>query len=93
MELDQLNNSLKKHIFSGVVSIRQHDRVLYERSAGYAERSNRVRNTLDTRFGIASGTKFFTALAIGMLIEAGKLSFSTKLKECVDLNFPQYRIR
>jgi CubicO group peptidase (beta-lactamase class C family) len=85
-----LNNSIKKHAFSGVVSIRRQDIVLYERAAGYAERSNRVRNTLETRFGIASGTKFFTALAIGKLIKAGKLSPSTKLKDCVDLNFPRY---
>ena len=85
-----LNNSIKKHAFSGVVSIRRKDTVLYERAAGYAECSNRVKNTLETRFGIASGTKFFTALAIGKLIEAGKLSPSTKLKDCIDLNFPSY---
>jgi CubicO group peptidase (beta-lactamase class C family) len=86
----KLNSSIKKHAFSGVISIRQHDQVLYERAAGYADRNNRVKNTLETRFGIASGTKFFTALAIGKLIEAGKLSFTTKLKDCIDLNFPNY---
>jgi CubicO group peptidase (beta-lactamase class C family) len=64
--------------------------VLYERAAGYADRSNKIANTLETRFGIASGTKFFTALAIGKLIEAKKLSFSTKLQDCVALNFPHY---
>jgi CubicO group peptidase (beta-lactamase class C family) len=85
-----LNNSLKKHAFSGVVSIRQAEAVLYERAAGYAERSNRVKNTLATRFGIASGTKFFTALAIGKLVEAGKLVFSTRLKDCLALDFPRY---
>jgi CubicO group peptidase (beta-lactamase class C family) len=86
----KLNNSLKKHTFSGVISIRQREAVLYEKAAGYAERSLKVKNTLETRFGIASGTKFFTALAIGKLIEAGKLAFSTRLKDCLVLDFPRY---
>src|SRR5688500_15338174 len=85
-----LNASIEEHAFSGVISIRQQDTVLYERAAGYADRSNKIANSLETRFGIASGTKFFTALAIGKLIEAQKLSFSTKLKDCIALNFPRY---
>ena len=87
---EALNTSIEEHAFSGVISIRQKDTVLYERAAGYADRSNKIENTLETRFGIASGTKFFTALAIGKLIEAQKLSFSTKLKDCVVLNFAYY---
>jgi CubicO group peptidase (beta-lactamase class C family) len=83
MEHPQLTNALnlaiEEQAFSGVISIRRQGTVLYERAAGYADRSNKIENTLGTRFGIASGTKFFTALAIGKLIEAQKLSFSTKL--------------
>src|SRR5687768_535851 len=85
-----LNTSIEEHAFSGVVSIRQKDTVLYERAAGYADRSNKIANTLTTRFGIASGTKLFTALAIGKLLEAQKLSFDTKLRDCIALNFPSY---
>jgi CubicO group peptidase (beta-lactamase class C family) len=85
-----LDTSVEKHAFSGVISIRQNGKVLYERAAGYADRSNKLKNTLDTRFGIASGTKFFTALAIGKLIEAGELDFSTRLVDCVDFDFPRY---
>ena len=57
-----LDTSIEEHPFSGVISVRQQGRVLYERAAGYADRSNKIANTLATRFGIASGTKFFTAL-------------------------------
>jgi CubicO group peptidase (beta-lactamase class C family) len=90
-ELEQtLNASTEKQAFSGVISIRQKDHVLYARAAGYADRSNKIENSLETRFGIASGTKFFTALAIGKLIEAQRLSFSTPLKDCITLNFPRY---
>lgn len=90
-ELEQtLNTSIEEQAFPGVISICQKDQVLYARAAGYADRSNQIENSLETRFGIASGTKFFTALAIGKLIEAGKLSFSTLLRDCIALNFPRY---
>ncbi len=91
LHLDQiLDTSIEKNAFSGVVYVRQNGRVLYERAAGYADRANRRANALDTRFGIASGTKFFTALAIGKLIEAEKLALDTKVAECVPWNFPRY---
>ncbi|MFN8496191.1 MAG: serine hydrolase domain-containing protein [Caldilineaceae bacterium] len=85
-----LDLSIATHAFSGVVSIRQQGQILYERAAGFADRSNQIVNTIDTRFGIASGTKFLTALAIGQLIAAQKLSFATRLQECLALDFPHY---
>ena len=85
-----LDVSIEKNAFSGVVYVRQAGQVVYEKAAGYADRANRRANTLDTHFGIASGTKFFTALAIGKLIEAGKLDFATRVAECVPWNFPRY---
>ena len=87
--IDTLDASIDTHAFSGVVSIRLHGQPLYERAAGYADRSNRIANSRDTRFGIASGTKFLTALAIGKLIAERKLSLSTKLQDCLVLDFPQ----
>jgi CubicO group peptidase (beta-lactamase class C family) len=85
-----IDSSIDEHALSGVVAVRQEGAVLYESASGYADRSNQIPNTLETRFGIASGTKFFTALAIGKLIAAQKLSLSTKLKNCVALDFPRY---
>ncbi len=85
-----VDTAIAHHAFSGVVDIRRQDTVLVARAAGYADRSNQIANTLDTRFGTASGTKFFTALAIGKLIAAQKVSFDTKLNACVSLPFPRY---
>lgn len=85
-----LNAAIEKHTFSGVVRIRHQGSIVYERAAGYADRNNKIANALGTRFGIASGTKFFTALAIGRLIEAGELSFSTRLNDCLSLDFVHY---
>src|SRR3990172_7754976 len=80
-----LDTAIDERAFSGVIDIRHQDTVLYARAAGYADRSNKLANTLATRFGIASGTKFLTALAIGKLLEAQQLSFSTNLKDCLAL--------
>jgi len=88
--VDTLRASIERHAFSGVISIRENGRMLYEEAAGYADRSNKIENTVETRFGIASGTKFFTALAVGKLIAARRLSFDTKLKDCLALDFPRY---
>ena len=85
-----LDSFLEKYAFSGVVSVRQAGVTLYEKATGYAERSMGIPNTLETRFGIASGTKFFTALAIGILMAERKIDFSTKLKDCLSLPFPRY---
>jgi CubicO group peptidase (beta-lactamase class C family) len=57
--------------FSGVVTVDVADRRVLERAYGYAHRGHRVPNTVETRFGIASGGKAFTALAVLRLVEAG----------------------
>lgn len=85
-----LDASIEKNDFSGVVGIYRDGEALYEAAAGYADRVSRVANTIRTRFGTASGTKIFTAMAIGKLIETGKLSFSTRLKDCVSVDLPPY---
>ena len=85
-----INRAADAKSFSGVVSIGQQGAKLYEKAFGYADRSNKLENEVDTRFGIASGTKFLTALAIGKLIDAKKLSFLTKLKDCIEHQFPNY---
>jgi CubicO group peptidase (beta-lactamase class C family) len=76
--------------FSGAISIYSQNVQIYEKAFGFADRSNKLENDLSTRFGIASGTKFLTALAIGKLIDAKKLSLSMKLKDCIAHQFSNY---
>jgi CubicO group peptidase (beta-lactamase class C family) len=76
--------------FSGVISIVWQNQTIFENAFGYADRSNKLENQVSTRFGIASGTKFLTALAIGKLIDAKKLTLETKLKDCLAHPFPNY---
>lgn len=67
--------------FSGVISIFKDSSTLYTKAYGYRDIKNRLPNTTSTVFGIASGTKFFTALGIGVLIDQGLLSLDTPISE------------
>jgi D-alanyl-D-alanine carboxypeptidase len=62
--------------FSGVVLLARRGEVVCERAAGESDRGLHVKNTPETVFGLASMNKMFTAVAIGMLVERGKLAYS-----------------
>jgi CubicO group peptidase (beta-lactamase class C family) len=89
---DKINPIIEKNNFSGVISIREKGKIIYENAVGFADKSNKISINRETRFGIASGTKFFTALAIGKLIEEGKLSLETKVFDIIKYDFPLYAI-
>ncbi len=79
--------------FSGTcLAVRKHD-LLIERQQGYANRSERLPNRDVTRFGIASGCKLFTAIAICQLVEQGKLAFTSLLRDCLSLDLPKFDTR
>lgn len=74
----------QKNEFSGTVLVENQEKVAFlNQSFGYANRSEQIKNHANTRFGIASGCKIFTAIAICQLIEKGMLSFDTRLSECL----------
>nr|WP_154893747.1 serine hydrolase [Paenibacillus xylanexedens] len=74
--------------FSGVVLLKQNGQTLLNLSRGYANRSDELFNQIDTRFGIASGCKIFTAVSICQLIEQGRLSYDMRLAEVLNIDFP-----
>ena len=74
--------------FSGVAAIQIEGEVVLAHAYGLADRSHGVANTLETRFGLASGTKFLTALGIGRLIDAGQVALSTPVAACLDIELP-----
>ncbi len=63
--------------FSGVTRIDRGDDLLVANAYGLADRRWGIPNELDTRFGLASGTKGLTALAVVSLIEDGTFELST----------------
>jgi CubicO group peptidase (beta-lactamase class C family) len=67
--------------FSGVISVFRGASAVFNQAFGYRDRKNRLPNTTGTRFGIASGTKVFTALGVGVLIDQGLLSLGTTIRD------------
>ena len=68
-QIEKIVKEIHRNIdFSGVVLIKKDDDIIYENSFGYANRSECINNTLQTRFGIASGCKLFTAISICQLV-------------------------
>jgi CubicO group peptidase (beta-lactamase class C family) len=81
-----LASKYESNAFSGVVLIKRKDEELFKSCYGYANRSFMVPNTLSTKFRIASISKIFTAVGILKLIEEGKLSLDTLIKQYLNLN-------
>lgn len=70
--------------FSGVVLVEHDGTPVIREARGYANRSDLVPNGMDTRFGIASGCKIFTAAAVCQLIEQGALSLDQTIGDLLD---------
>jgi CubicO group peptidase (beta-lactamase class C family) len=88
--LNRITDTQEKIKFSGSILVRGSNDILTELSYGYANRSEQIENSKDTRFGIASGCKLFTSIAICQLVEDGKISFESKLEDCLDVHFPNF---
>lgn len=93
MNIENKRNKLieaqKKHNFSGAFYAKKQDEVITG-SNGFRNRAEKLENQVDTRFGIASGCKLFTAVAIAKLVEMGKIAFETKLQDCVAEEIPYF---
>ncbi|MEH7346825.1 serine hydrolase [Bacillus sp. JJ1532] len=90
----KVGESIKKVInneeFSGVVFVKDDNEILFKSASGYSDRTEERLNNIHTRFGMASGCKLFTAIAVCQLVEKEILSFDTRLKDCLDVVFPHF---
>lgn len=67
--------------FGGTVLVMKNDEVVFKKAYGYADLEWDIKNTVDTKFVLASITKYFTAIAIMQLVEQNKLSLNDKLSK------------
>lgn len=74
--------------FSGVVRVDRGDETVLAKAYGFAHRGWGIANTIDTRFGIASGTKGLTALTVMSLIEEGRLDLGTTARSVLGNDLP-----
>jgi CubicO group peptidase (beta-lactamase class C family) len=65
--------------FGGTVLISKNDSIVLKKAYGYADYEWQTKNTIDTKFSLASVSKQFTAVAILQLEENKKLSLDDKL--------------
>jgi CubicO group peptidase (beta-lactamase class C family) len=71
-------------LFAGTVLIAKGDKVLFAGAYGLASREYEIPNRLDTRLNLASAGKMFTAVAIGMLRDSGKIRFEDPIGKYLD---------
>ncbi|MGE7981610.1 serine hydrolase domain-containing protein [Solibacillus sp. NPDC093137] len=94
MKMNMLNEKviavMNEVNFSGNVLVKRNNVLLQQHSDGFANRTHSILNNEQTRFGIASGCKIFTAVAICQLAEKGQLSFDSKLSDILDIPFPRF---
>ncbi len=74
--------------FSGALRVDVDGVVVCARAYGLADRAAGVANTVDTQFGIASGTKGLTALTIVSLVTDGLLSLATRARSVLGNDLP-----
>lgn len=59
------------------------DKLVFAKGYGYRDYEKKLPITAQTLYPIASNTKLFTAMAAGMLVEDGKLTWDRPIKESV----------
>jgi CubicO group peptidase (beta-lactamase class C family) len=75
--------------FSGVVRVDRAGETEFAEAFGMAERGFGIPNRVETRFGLASGTKGFTALTVMSLVTAGQLGRETLVREVLGEDLPE----
>ncbi|HEY2311697.1 MAG TPA: serine hydrolase domain-containing protein [Gaiellaceae bacterium] len=74
--------------FSGVVRVDGQDGIEVIRAYGLADRAHGIPNEADTQFGVASGSKGFTALVVMRLVEDGVIELSTTARSILGSDLP-----
>jgi CubicO group peptidase (beta-lactamase class C family) len=96
-ELDALiQENNQAGLFDGSVLVAQNGQVILSQGYGFADREKKIPNTPQTKFRIASVTKQFTAMAILLLQQQGKLnvddSICNYITDCPEI-FKPVKIR
>lgn len=73
----------KKRGFNGTVLVTKYDRVIYKGAFGYHDFRQKDTLSTETAFQLASVSKQFTAMAIMMLQEQGKLRYDDSVQQYI----------
>ncbi|PIF71039.1 serine hydrolase [Flavobacterium sp. 2] len=86
---NELGRKLEKYMdaqfavndFSGTVLVSKNDTILLKKAYGFADYEWNIKNTIDSKFSLASVSKQFTAVAILQLAERKKLSLEDPINQ------------
>jgi CubicO group peptidase (beta-lactamase class C family) len=79
-----MEKALKDWNIAGAgVGIVYKDKLVFAKGYGYRDYENKLPITSNTLFQIASNTKLFTAIAVGMLVDQGKLDWDKPVRTYV----------
>ena len=92
----QIQELLRKKFkdFNGAVLVSEKGRIIYDTAIGFSDFKTKARLTLHSSFHLASVSKQFTAMAIMMLEEEGKLSYDDSVVKFIsELPYREITIR
>jgi CubicO group peptidase (beta-lactamase class C family) len=90
-KMDELLESYTQYNrFVGNVLVSKDDKIIYQKSFGYADLEEGRKNSEKSIFSIASLTKSLTAVGIMKLVEGGKLTLETPLSTYFPHFMPEY---
>ena len=75
--------------FNGAVLVSRNGNTVLEKGFGFSDIPNKIMNTVGTKFQTASAGKFFVAVGIMQLIEAGRLSLDSRIGDLLDFDLHQ----
>ena len=73
---------------SGVITVDVDGEPVFGAAYGMADRAHGIPNTVDTRFGMASASKAFTALAVMALVEEGTVQLDSPVRGILGADLP-----
>jgi CubicO group peptidase (beta-lactamase class C family) len=78
-KIKKIENLLQKKYFNGCILVAQEGQVLYKNAFGFANYRKRQALNVQTDFQLASVSKQFTAVAVMMMKEQGKLNYDDNI--------------
>jgi CubicO group peptidase (beta-lactamase class C family) len=83
----EIDHLAREHAFSGVIGIDRNGE-LRTRAYGLADRAHGIANTVEHRFGIASGTKTLTALGVLAAVADGSIELDLPIRSMLGDELP-----
>lgn len=92
IEIKTFLNDLKAEDFSGAILVAHNDQIIEKRAFGLASMEYGIKNTVDTKFNLASITKMITAVATLQLYDRGKVELKLPIGEYMP-DYPNKLVR